>query len=138
MSTKYVKAVARRFIQAWNAGGQSIVDELAAADLVVTYSHFPAPLHGAEQFKQALTQTFVSFPDMHIEAEEPIVDGNRAVVQWTYHATHQYGELFGVAPRGMAVQVSGMTVYHIVEGKVQEERGIVDNLSLLRQLGALD
>lgn len=137
MNDQSPKAIARRFIQAWNAGGQGVVDELAHPDLLVHYSHFPQPLRGREAFKEALTQTFASFPDMRIEADEPLVAGDRAVVQWRYRGTHQAGELFGVQPGGTTVRVDGITVYRIVDGQVVEERGIVDNLGLLQQIGAL-
>lgn len=131
------KAIARRFIQAWNAGGQNIVDELAAPDIVVFYSHFAEPVQGAEGFKQILTQTFTSFPDLKITPEEPIIEGDQAVVRWTYRATHQQGEIFSISPSGKQIEVSGITIYRIANGKVIEERGVVDNLSLMFQLGAV-
>jgi ketosteroid isomerase-like protein len=77
------ETVARRFLEAWNAGGESILDELAAPDLVVSYSHFPEPLRGAEAFKQALRQTHEYFPDLQITAEEVITAGDTVVVRWS-------------------------------------------------------
>jgi len=49
-----VEVIARRFIQAWNAGQRHIVDELAAPDLVVSYTHYPQPYHGPDAFKEML------------------------------------------------------------------------------------
>jgi predicted ester cyclase len=58
------------------------------------------------------------------------------MVRWTYRATHQV-EVFGLSPTGKQVRVSGITLYRIPYGKVVEENGVVDNFSLMRQLGVV-
>lgn len=131
------KDIAHRFIQAWNAGGSAIVDRLASSDLVVYYSHFPEPVKGTAAFKEILAQTYHHFPDIAIEVEGIVVEGDRAVVNWTYRATHQQGEVFGVSASGRKVRVSGITRFRIENGKVIKEEGIVDNFSLMLQLGAV-
>lgn len=130
------KEIAQRFIGAWNAGGQGVVDELAAPELEVSYEHWDAPAVGPEQFKEMLAATISYFPDMRVTVEELLAEGERVMVRWRYSGTHQHGELFGVQPAGAAVNVAGVTVYRIVNGKVVEERGLVDNLALALQLGA--
>jgi steroid delta-isomerase-like uncharacterized protein len=137
MSNEDVRGIAERFIHAWSTGNSGIIDELASPDLRVMYTHFPQPYEGPAGFKQLLAQTFAAFPDMNITVEEVIPAGNRAVVRWFYNATHQDGEIFGVEASGKEVRVSGITVYEIMNGKVVRENGIVDNLSLAMQLGAL-
>jgi steroid delta-isomerase-like uncharacterized protein len=134
--TQHTEAVARRFLQAWNAGGEAVVDELAAPDLIVSYTHFPEPLRGAEAFKQALRQTHEFFPDLAIRAEEVIAAEDVAVVRWSYRGTHQRGELFGVSASGRRVEVRGITIYRLRDGRVQHEEGVVDNLDLMAQLQA--
>ncbi len=136
MTSEDNKALARRFLQAWSAGGQRVVDELAQPDIVVDYTSWPEPVHGAEGFKAILTQTFAYFPDMQIEAQELVAEADRVVVRWRYTASHQYGELFGRPASGRRVQVAGMTVYRLAGGKVVEERGIVDSFSLWQQITA--
>lgn len=136
MSTTDAKPLARRFIQAWNAGRRDIVDDLAAPDLTVAYPHFPEPLEGPEAFKEMLAQTHHFFPDLAIEVDEVVAEGAQAVVHWRYRGTFQHGAMFGVEADGQSVAVSGMTRYRVADGAVQEERGIVDNLGLMRQLGA--
>ncbi len=135
MSLEENKALAARFIQAWTAGGQGVVDDLAAPDLVVYYSHFPQPVHGRKMFQELLALTFSRLPDMRMTAHEFIAEADRVVVRWTYTAT-QTVEVFGYRPTGRQVEVSGITIYRIRDGQVIEEIGVVDNLSLLRQIGA--
>mgnify|MGYP001042380729 CR=1 FL=1 len=136
MSIGQNKAIARRFIQAWNAGGADILDELAAPDIIVLYAHFPEAVRGIDSFKQILSQTFTYFPDLQIMAEEPIAEGTHVVMRWNYRGTHQQGDLFGVKPSGTPVHGSGVTVYCISAGKVVEERGVADTFGLMVQLGA--
>lgn len=136
MSTVEVKDIARRFIQAWNVGHLDIVDELAASDLTVSYTHFPEPFQGPDAFKQMLSQTHRFFPDLSLEVHQVIADERRAVVHWTYRGTFQEGEMFGVEASGQSVDVTGITIYRIADGKVQREQGVVDNLTLMMQLGA--
>ena len=137
MTKDELKAIAKRFIQTWSVGGQKIVDELAAHNIIVSYNSWPEPVQGSELYKSILTQTFDSFPDMEIKAQEIVAEGNNVVVFWTYKATHQKGMVLGVLPSGKQVHVSGVTKYEITGGKVVEERGFVDVYSLMDQLGAI-
>lgn len=128
------REVAQRFIGAWNASGRAVVDDLASPDLVVAYPHFEAPIIGRARIRQVLEETHRFFPDMRIKVDEIVVERDRAVVVWTYEATHREGELFGRPAAGVRVCGSGMTIYTIKDGRVREERGVVDNLSLMAQL----
>ena len=130
-----VDAIARRFIQAWNAGQRHVVDELAAPDLVVSYTHYPQPYRGPEAFKEMLAKTHHFFPDLSIEVQDVVADAPQAVVRWTYRGTFQNGEMFGVAAAGQSVEVTGMTIHEIEGGMVKREEGVVDNLALMQQLG---
>lgn len=136
MASTDVHTIARQFIQAWNAGQRDIVDDLAAPTLTVAYPHFPEPLEGPEAFKEMLAQTHHFFPDLTIEVDAVVAEGNQAVVHCRYRGTFQHGAMFGVEAAGQSVEVTGMTRYRIVDGTVREERGLVDNLGLMTQLGA--
>jgi steroid delta-isomerase-like uncharacterized protein len=137
MSSAQTEDIARQFIQAWNAGRLHVVDELAADNLTVSYTHFPEPFHGPEEFKEMLSQTHRYFPDLTIEIDEVVADGDQAVVHWRYRGTFQEGEMFGVEASGQSVEVTGMTRYQVADGKIQQEHGIVDNFGLMMQLGAM-
>ena len=137
MSSAKTEDLARQFIQAWNAGHLHVVDELAADNLIVSYTHFPEPFHGPEEFKEMLSQTHRYFPDLTIEIDGVVANGDQAVVHWRYRGTFQEGELFGVEASGQSVEVAGMTRYQVANGKIQREQGIVDNFGLMMQLGAM-
>jgi steroid delta-isomerase-like uncharacterized protein len=129
-----VRDVARRFIQVWSAGHLGLLEELAAEDIVVVYPHVRELVLDRDAFREMLSRTFESFPDLTITAEEPIVEGERAVVRWFYEGTHRQGAVLGAEATGRRVRVDGITLYRIRDGRVVEETGLVDNLALVRQL----
>lgn len=112
------------------------MEELADPGIVVSYTHFPEPLRGVQAFQQALAQTYEYFPDIETTAEEVIATGDRAVVRWAYRGTHQHGEMFGLSSTGRQVEVPGITIYQVKDGKVVAESGLVNTFSLMLQLGA--
>lgn len=118
------KQIAHRFGQVWTAGGLSVVDELAAPDIVVFYTGMPEPIHGAEGFKQLLSgQWYAGLPDSQRTEHELIAESDSVAVRWTCRGTHE-GDLFGVPATGKPVSLSGISMYRISDGKVVEERGV--------------
>lgn len=136
MTVQDVERIAREFIQVWSVGNLDALDRLAGEDLEVRYSHFPETIVGRQAFRTILEETFTHFPDLETTARTIVADGEQAAVEWQYQGTHQHGELFGVQPSDRQVRVSGMTFYRILNGRVVEERGVVDVLGLMQQLGA--
>lgn len=79
--------------------------------------------------------TFVSaFPDLHWTLEEQIAEGEKVVSRFTMTGTHQ-GEFLGMAPTGKSIQVWGVVIDVVREGKFAESRIIMDMMGLLQQLG---
>ncbi|HJT55201.1 MAG TPA: ester cyclase [Ktedonobacteraceae bacterium] len=136
MSTEENKAVVRRFVQVWGKGSPDIVDELAAPNFSVYYPFLRETLHGPEAFKHHLMGLHVGLPDVEVVNEQMIAEGDEVAVRWTMRGTHT-GELSGIPPTGKQVMVTGITIYHLADGKVVEERGQEDALGLLQQLGVI-
>jgi steroid delta-isomerase-like uncharacterized protein len=136
MSTEENKALALRFGQVWGRGDVSLLDQLAAPNIRVSYPLMPAPTEGIAPFKEVLKMVHSAFPDLEIEIGEPVAEGDRVAVSWTMRGTHN-GDMMGLSPTGKRVGWSGITFYRIENGKVVDERGEEDALGLLRQLGAI-
>ena len=134
MSLEANKAIARRFAQVWAPGNLDIVDELAAPDLVVSYPVPPERIHGPEAFKILLAQIFGGLPDATVSVDEEIAEADKVAVRWTLRGTHK-GVLLGIPPTNRSVEITGITFYRIVGGKVVEETGIGNTLGLMQQLG---
>ncbi|WP_051664187.1 ester cyclase [Dyadobacter crusticola] len=137
MKNSEVLEIAENYMHVWSAGNDGLLEKFAAGDLHVEYTHFPKSLNGIEEYRRVLKQTYNSFPDIKILVKEIDLSDNKAIVKWTYVGTHLNDILFGVEPSGRSVKVDGVSILDINQGKVVREYGIVDNLSLLIQLGAV-
>jgi predicted ester cyclase len=133
VSTTAIRGIASRFFQVWN-GDLSVIDELADRDLTVSYPLLHKVVHGPEAYKEVLTRIHSRFREFAFVPKPPIVDEDRAVIEWHGMCLHT-ANLLGVPPTGRQIRWTGISIYRIRAGKVVEERGEEDVLSILRQLG---
>ena len=117
-------------------GPPRLLDQYAALDIQVSYTHFAEPLGGWTLFATRLGDV-PPLPDLAIAPSSIIARDELAAVEWSYEGTHRDGNLFGVEPERHAGRVQGVTVYQMLDGRVVQERGVVDVLGLMAQLGAL-
>lgn len=77
-----------------------------------------------------------SFADYHEEVQQLVAEGDYVVVSLTTSGT-QKGNWGPVPPTGKRVEFEEIAILKIGNGKVVSQRGVVDNLSVLRQLGVV-
>ncbi len=133
MSAEENKALARRSWEIISQRNPDALEEVYTADTVL---HEPdQDLQGVEEAKQYLSMYLAAFPDMTVTVEDVIAEGDKAVTRWTLRGTHQ-GEVeeFG-PPTGKQVELEGITIHRIEDGKIVEEWERYDNLSVMQQLG---
>lgn len=118
----------------YQKGNQSAIDRLIADDFR-HHAPFPTP-QGKEGFKGFIAGFREAFPDGTSETHDLIVDGDKAVIRYTFRGTHR-GEFMGVPATGNEVEISGVSIYRVVDGKVTDEWSAVDALGLMQQVGAL-
>lgn len=131
-----VKAIVQREFEIFNAGNFGIADEIIADDYVGHDPALPEPIRGPEGIKEAAAGYRAAFPDLEVSIEQQLADGEWVVTRWTATGTHE-GELFGIAPTGKRSTVSGISVEHVVGGKVVEDFTIWDTLGMMQQIGAV-
>lgn len=133
------KAAFGRFHDAVNSGDLELIsatiDELAEPDLLF---HAPVPMGatGAQALKNVWTVLLRAFPDIHVEVEDMIAEGDKVVCRNTVTGTHQ-GEYMGIPPTGRSITYQEMFIVRFAGGRIAEVRGVVDALSQLRQLGVM-
>ncbi len=131
MSAEENKALARR---SWAiVDNPDMIDEVYAPDVVW---HEPdQDIQGSEEAKQFIAMYKTAFPDMKATVEDVIAEGDKVVTRVTIRGTHQ-GEIeeFG-PPTGRQIEVKGITIQRIEEGKIVEDWDSYDNLSIMQQLG---
>jgi predicted ester cyclase len=135
MTTEEQKAIVRRYLdEVWNRGNFAVIDELMAPD----YRRYTAAgfLDRAGQ-RQRIAAFRTGLPDVHVAEERLIAEGDQIAFRIQISGTHD-GPLLGVAPTHRPVTITATDIVRFDEaGKIAEHWGNLDELGLLRQIGAL-
>lgn len=82
-----------------------------------------------------------AFPDLRIQLDDTIAEGDKVVARWTAVGTHKGNAkhaFFGaVKPSNKNVRVSGITILRFEGGKVVETWGLTDEMAAARQIGVI-
>jgi predicted ester cyclase len=134
MSQEDAEVFAQRFESIFDGPNLDIVDELFAEDFV---GHLPlAPNLDREGWKAYVASFYEGTPDLRQTTNTVVVGENRLVLQVTYTGTHN-GPLFGIAPTGLEVIMTGTGLFTFnEEGLVIENRADLDVVGVLAQIGA--
>ncbi len=121
-------------VQVWEQGQLAKAKDFLGPGFVSHATPFVDPRNGTEQ-KNLLPLLRTALPDLSSHEDALIIDGELAVIRWTITGTHK-GELFGIAPTGKSIAVSGMDMLRVVDGKfVEHWGGIADQMdTVLRQV----
>ena len=143
MSQRNTQVVDRWFTEYWGELNPDIVDELAADDILLKY-----PLGGESRGREAVKTRIIGFKEMFPNGgfeliDELIAEDDRVVALWEGTGTHTgpAWELpIGVLPEasGKTMEYTGITVYHVRDGKIVEEYGEGDYLGVMQQLDLIE
>ncbi len=137
MAKEENEAIVHRFVEeVMNGGNLDAAEELIATDHVNHDPTAPEVPLGPEGIKQLIGMYRSALPDIHFETGEMIFDGATVAHRWTFTGTHG-GEMMGVEPTGKMVEVSGVEMKHVEDGRITASWTISDAMGLMRQLGAL-
>lgn len=127
------KAAVRRYLdEAWNKGNLDIIDELMAP----SYARYtPGGKLDREGQKQRIAGFRRAFPDLHADVDRILAEDDHVAFRVIMRGTHE-GQLLGVAPTGESVTITATDIARFENGKIVEHWGNMDELGLLRQLGA--
>ena len=137
MSTEENKAIYRRFFDGvMNRKDMALMDELLAEDLAGHAEPPPGMPGGAEGYKLMVGILHGAFPDMHVEIDFLVAEGEMVIGHHTTTGTHT-GDLMGMPATGRSVKVEGLHMVRITNGKLSEYCFQTDMMGLMQQLGAL-
>ena len=130
MSEQY-KTAARNFIEkGLNQKNLTALDEYFSPKLTdhALPSGLPAGLEGRKMFASAF---LAAFPDLHVHLEDMVADGEKLVIRYTVHGTHN-GELMGIPPTGKQISIGGIAIDRFEDGQSVEHWEIIDQLSMMQ------
>jgi steroid delta-isomerase-like uncharacterized protein len=128
--------IRRWFDEVWNKGRMDAIDEMASPEVIGHGQAQHSTDIGMVEFKKLARDIRSAFPDIHFIIEDVITQGDKVVARWSARMTHA-GTFLGTAATGRAVTVTGISVQHIVKGKIVEGWDNWDQLGLLVQIGAV-
>jgi len=96
---------------------------------------------GLAPTKQGVLEFFrmqrAAFPDLHMEAEDIVVGGDKAVARVRCTGTN-HGSFMGMPATGKPVDVQLIDMFRFDDdGRVREHWGVLDALAMMQQLGVV-
>jgi hypothetical protein len=137
--TEINKATLKRFADAANSHDPERISTAAdqAFDRnVQAGTPMPIEANGAPGVKNVFATLHEAFPDLHISIEDLIAEGDKVVTRERITGTHR-GNYMGLPATGKKVAYNEIIIARFANGRIVETWGVVDVLSLMKQLGAL-
>lgn len=124
-----------KIIEIWNLGKVELIDQLYAPEYVdrTPQAGFAPTLDG---LKKAVTALKAGFPDLRYTLDDSIYAGDKLVHRVTASGT-MTGEFNGMPATGKSATWTEIHIGRVVDGRIVEHWGVVDQLSMLVQLGII-
>ena len=135
MSTENKALVRRWFEEVWNQGRASAIDEMLANDCVV-HGLGPQDMHGPAAFKAFHSAYRNEFPNVTIEIDDIVAEGDIVAARWSGTGSHR-GDGLGFRATGRDVHFTGMIFVRVERGKFIEGWNNFDQLGMFQQLGVV-
>jgi steroid delta-isomerase-like uncharacterized protein len=128
------KAVARRvFEEIFNQNKFEVAKEIYSPDFV---NHGLQRSVGLKEDQEAARGWKDAFPDGKMGIVLMVAEDDLVTVIWTGTGTNT-GQGNGLPATGKKVELRGITVWRIVDGKIREEWSAFDKLRMMQQLGLI-
>lgn len=120
----------------WTDGDVSRIGEFYGEDFRADYplTDWGTGLEGARRLALEIR---AGFPDYRERIDELVDAGDRIVVRLTIQGTH-LGDYGGLPATGKSVEFTDVTICRIENGKIVEQSGVSDLLTLFMQLGLIE
>jgi len=115
-----------------NRGNFERLDDLVAPHY--EYRTVGHQLHGPEELAAYFAAMRAAFPDLQLRIDEQFASGSKVCTAFTLTGTHS-GDFLGLPPTGNPVSVTGMIISTVENGQIVSEWELLDEATLLRQLG---
>lgn len=124
----------RRYIEeGMNAGDESVIAEVFAADYVNHQRH-PGQAEGREGLVEGQRLFRNAFPDFRLTIEDMVAEGDLVAARMTGEGHHSGGVFMGIEPTGDAFRSGIMAFFRVAEGKIVERWAQDDRAELLSKL----
>jgi steroid delta-isomerase-like uncharacterized protein len=122
--------------QAWNSHDIEKVLSFYSPEYVGDDVGQASLLRGHEGLRAMLEMYWQAFPDLQFRVTDRLIQDSRLVVVWVAEGTHQ-GTIMNIPPTGHKVEVRGVSIIDVENGKVVRGQYIWDLAGMLRHMGLL-
>jgi steroid delta-isomerase-like uncharacterized protein len=96
----------------------------------------PTDVVGIASVRAYYANYLTGFSDISFTIKDVFGMGNKLVKHWNFKGTHT-GLFFGIPATNKKVDIDGVTLVRMENGKIAEERDFLDNLEFMQQLGLI-
>ena len=134
-----LEAFCTRYLAAWNEHDAAAMADLVTEDVVWEDPALPAPAHGPAAVQEFMREAWVAFPDLRFdEGEHPhrTAGTDQVAWRWRMRGTNT-GPIDppGFAPTGRTIDVEGVDLWEMRDGRIARYRAFYDFNALAVQLG---
>jgi len=133
------KAVLRRwFDEVWNNARADVIEELFDENGIAHgLSDDPSnPIRGPRDYKPFYEAFRQGFPNLKVIIEDMVAEGDKVAARCSVRGSHE-GEFLGRAATQSPVEITGITIVRIYNGKIVEAWNNFDFMTLYKQVGHL-
>lgn len=124
----------RLFKEVWNEGKLELIDEFNTPNAVIHDPYVPIKTKGPAAAREYLQFFRKSFPDLILNVEDQIAEGDKLVAFLTVTGTHK-GEFLGIAPTFKKTTVSCVVMLRFEGDRIAESQSLWDALGFMRAAG---
>ena len=135
--THDIRRLSREWFEiVWNQQDDSGIERLAARDVIVHgLDESGKPQKGTELFRKFRRDFLSAFPDIHVDVEDVLMEGEKTAVRIKFFGTHT-GEGIGMPPTGRKFVATAIVIINWRDGKIAESWNEFDAAGMMRQLSA--
>lgn len=117
----------------WNQNKINLAEKYVSDKGVEHDPMMDSKLTTLENIQNMMKMLHHGFPDLHFQIQDILVDGDKVAVRYRLTGTHK-GMFMGIEPTGHTMDIEGMELHRLSNGKFVEHWGYMDSLLLLQQL----
>ena len=131
------KTIVKKFVEEYQGENDlTVLYEIVSPELVNHTPMFPNAPGGPIEVKTIFDMFRAAFDGFAVEILDQLAEGDKVVTYKAFSGVHT-GDFMGIAPTGTAVRFTVIDIVRLRDGQFVEHWGMVDQLDLLRQLGAI-
>jgi predicted ester cyclase len=131
------KLIVKEYIEkVLNAGDISLVEQFVSAEYTEVFNNqrFKVGIEGAKEHILGVRKTY---PDIKLSINQLICEGDWVVTCYTMKGTHS-GSWLDIKPTGKLMEITGVNVDRVVDGKIVEHGGAANMFEGLLEIGAIE